>query len=208
MRGKISFFLVVLAAFFSLIAPVHAREQQPAANFIFSASLNQNSSTPTLQLDVSVDASEAVINTVSGEIGVPEGLRLRSVDAKQGVVDVWILEPAIAERGLLQFAGIMTHGYGGTYGPYSQVPTPGLLFRATFDVLDVERAELNVHDVEALLHDGFGTPVSVSIQSNSVYANVSQVNQGMTSEHASLVRSGMILLLCGGVFYLGWRLRR
>ena len=107
-----------------------------------------------VQVDVVVNPEDLVINTVAGKIVIPrDQLDMADIADGNSVVSLWVEAPHAETENTISFAGIIPGGYGFI---------PGHLF--SFFVIPKKSGHiaLTVSEGTVLIHDGAGTPASVS----------------------------------------------
>lgn len=139
------FFCLVLLSF-----PLHAR----GTTFELQTTESHLAIGQVVRVDVELDPNPDILNTVAGEISIPdERFEVADISDGNSIIPVWIEHPRLSDQHTISFAGIMPGGYGDIRGH---------LF--SFFIIGKSRGEgiLTLHELEALINDGNGTSAKVS----------------------------------------------
>lgn len=106
------------------------------------------------EVSVYVDSDRETVNAFAGTIHLPSIITPRNIRDGDSLVALWGNRPELSENKIV-FAGIVPGGWNGSRG---------LLFSFTALASREGEGSIDFSNVEVLLHDGKGTPTSVSLR--------------------------------------------
>lgn len=108
-------------------------------------------------VDLMIDAADLDINTLAGQIVLPENLRLVDVYQGDSIVNFWLESPELISDNRLGFSGIVPGGFSGVLSPSGMLP--GKVLTLVLQSTEQSSQELSLDEVEVYLNDGHGTEV-------------------------------------------------
>lgn len=131
-----------------------------AAEFLIQPASADVAPGGTILVRVLVDTEGENLNAFAGTLHVPHDL-LTPVSVRDGesIITVWVDRPIIHEDGTITFSGVTPGGYRGSGGN---------VFSAVFEARDAGQGTLSLSAMQALLHDGLGTPSATFAKSAQI----------------------------------------
>ena len=106
------------------------------------------------KVSIFLDTKEQ-LNAAEGTLRFPpDFLELKSVNDANSIINFWVEYPNIISNGNIRFSGITPGGYKGGQG---------LIFSATFKVLQEGKGVFDIRDARVLQNDGKGTEAKLQI---------------------------------------------
>lgn len=100
-------------------------------------------------------SAEDKLNAIEGTLNFsPNLLKLKSIEDGNSIINFWVEHPTIISNNGIRFAGITPGGYKGEQG---------LIFSATFKILQEGNGVFDIEDARAFLNDGMGTEAKIQI---------------------------------------------
>lgn len=126
-----------------------------AAIFYFEPSAQDFNATQEFKLDIFLNAENAAINAIEGEIVFPSDLlELQSVYDGGSIINLWLEKPQIEKEKII-FSGIITAGFSGEKGKIFSI-----IFKTKNAPIEKETSGvIKINDLKILLNDGKGTEI-------------------------------------------------